>query len=214
MPRSFKGFQRLIELAHSILSQQSQSVQNDDQHKWWHITAPSSKIWELLLEKSFLQIERATVNPQVNLKGPWESKGQKSIDLCVTINNNKTWLFDAKYANIKDTPSSGYQYQQFFYAVAYQKQLLRNNKNETLQSVALIHATISGLEEHSFDLVSDLQEIWGGRNIPFQTVNIPFPQIEDIQQQSASFLADYFQVTKMHLSQYFNLENQYSPVKK
>ena len=46
--------------------------------------------------------------------------------------DDSVYLFDAKYGKFKETPQSGYQYQMYFYAMAYKQQV-----NSNLSSIAL-----------------------------------------------------------------------------
>lgn len=154
LPSRFRNFATLIQYSSHILQQEYDQVSKPPKEleQWWHVTAPSSKLWEQLLENSLDTLKNIQVNvddngkkrhSQEDLEGPWEGSGTKNIDLVVKKQvktqqaaDTHVWLLDAKYAHLKNPPNSDYQYQQFFYAMAYPKQ-----KTGQVKSIALIHAT-------------------------------------------------------------------------
>ncbi|MDC0056275.1 McrC family protein [Deltaproteobacteria bacterium] len=200
LPRMFKQFEEIIPLAEQILRNESEKQKEEESEKdspWWHITAPSSKLWELLLEKSLEDNSNYQVESQESLEGPWEGSGQKNIDLCIqptSTDNNGVFLVDAKYAKKKDIPSSGYQYQQFFYAVAWAA------KGPPPSAMALVHPASNEEEEKmnpiSYNLVGKISTLINKGEIPFKLWTIRFPQPEDLEKSN---LVDYLSETNKRL---------------
>jgi 5-methylcytosine-specific restriction endonuclease McrBC regulatory subunit McrC len=200
LPRMFKQFEDIIPLAEQILRNESEKQKEEESEKdrpWWHITAPSSKLWELLLEKSLENNSNYQVESQDPLEGPWEGSGKKNIDLCIqptTGGKNGVFLVDAKYTKKKDIPSSGYQYQQFFYAVAWAA------KGPPPSAMALAHPASNTEEEElnpiSYDLVGNIRTIINKGEIPFKLWTIRFPQPEDLR---TSDLSSYLSSTNKRL---------------
>jgi len=202
LPRMFKQFEEIMPLAEQILRNESEKQKEEESEKdnpWWHITAPSSKLWELLLEKSLENNPDYQVESQKSLDGPWEGSGQKNIDLCIQSlldENAGMSLVDAKYAERKDTPSSGYQYQQFFYAVAWAA------IKKPPSAMALAHPASDTEEEErkpdSHDLEEYISNFINKDQIPFKIWTIRFPQPEDLR---ASDLSAYLSSTNLRLKQ-------------
>jgi 5-methylcytosine-specific restriction endonuclease McrBC regulatory subunit McrC len=202
LPRMFKQFEKIIPLAEQILRNESEKQKEDESAKdnpWWHITAPSSKLWELLLEKSLENDPEYHVEPQNPINGPWKGSGQKNIDLCIqslSDENAGVFLVDAKYAKRKDTPSSGYQYQQFFYAVAWAA------TNKPPSAMALAHPASHEEEEKrnpdSEDLEEQISNFLNKSQIPFKIWSLRFPQPEDLR---TSNLGNYLSVTNNRLKE-------------
>ena len=202
LPRMFKQFEDIIPLAEQILRNESEKQKEEQSEKdspWWHITAPSSKLWELLLEKSLEKNPKYHVAPQKPLYGPWEGSGQKNIDLCIQSLSDKDagmYLVDAKYAKRKDTPSSGYQYQQFFYAVAWAA------KKKPPSAMALAHPASHEEEEDrkpdSKDLVEQISNFINKSQIPFTIWTLRFPQPDDLR---TSNLGGYLSATNTRLKE-------------
>lgn len=202
LPRMFKQFEDIIPLAEQILRNESEKQKEEQSEKdsqWWHITAPSSKLWELLLEKSLENDPEYHVEPQNPIYGPWKGSGEKNIDLCIQSLSNKNagvFLVDAKYAKRKDTPSSGYQYQQFFYAVAWAA------TNKPPSAMALAHPASHGEEEKwkpdSEDLEEQISNFINQSQIPFKIWSLRFPQPEDLR---TSNLGNYLSATNNRLKE-------------
>jgi len=202
LPRMFKQFEDIIPLAEQILRNESEKQKEEQSEKdspWWHITAPSSKLWELLLEKSLENNPEYHVEPQKPLYGPWKGSGRKNIDLCIQSLSDKDagmYLVDAKYAKRKDTPSSGYQYQQFFYAVAWAA------KKKPPSAMALAHPASHEEEEDrkpdSKDLVEQISNFINKSQIPFKIWTLRFPQPEDLR---TSNLVNYLSATNTRLKE-------------
>ena len=200
LPRTFKQFEELIPLAEQILLNESEKQKEEQSEKdspWWHITAPSSKLWELLLQKSIEYSTEYKVEVQESVEGPWKGSGQKNIDLCIqslSDDNPGMFLVDAKYAERKSTPSSGYQYQQFFYAVAWAA------KERPLSAMALAHPASNAEEEggksESHDLEEYISNFINKGQIPFKIWTIKFPQPSDLRKSN---LEDYLSTTNSRL---------------
>ncbi len=200
LPRMFKHFEEIIPLAEQILrneSEKQKEQENEKDSSWWHITAPSSKLWELLLEKSMKDNSNYHVEPQEPLSGPWEGSGTKNIDLRISStskSDNEVILVDAKYAIKKDPPSSSYQYQQFFYAAAWAAEGL------TPSAVALAHPASNVEEEEAKPTSHNLEEyivdFFNGSQIPFKLWTIRFPQPSDLK---SSDLRAYLSSTNTRL---------------
>ena len=200
LPRTFKQFEELIPLAEQILLNESEKQKEDQSEKdspWWHITAPSSKLWELLLEKSLDDNTDYHVESQESLEGPWEGSGQKNIDLCIqktSTGRSDVFLIDAKYAHKKRIPSSVYQYQQFFYAVAWAAM------GPPPSAMALAHPASNKEEEESdplcYDLVGEISNLINKSEIPFKVWTIRFPQPEDLRKSN---LAEYLSLVSKRL---------------
>ena len=200
LPRMFKQFEDIIPLADQILrneSEKQKEEQIEKENPWWHITAPSSKLWELLLQKSLEDNSKYQVESQESLDGPWEGSGRKNIDLCIqptSTGKNGVFLVDAKYSKKKEIPSSGYQYQQFFYAVAWAA------KGPPPSAMALVHPA-SDIEEEvldpiSYNLVGNISNLINKGEIPFKIWTIRFPQPEDL---TKSELTTYLSSTNKRL---------------
>jgi 5-methylcytosine-specific restriction endonuclease McrBC regulatory subunit McrC len=180
LPRMFTPFRELLPIALQILKRESHRLNEDEEDlSSWHITAPSSKLWELLLEESLrMSGNRWEIHPQERIKGPWHARTPKNIDLCITDHDDKVTLVDAKYSVAKPTPSSEYQYQQFFYAVGYAA------KNIDLPNkVALLHPRHFRNQQGSFgveNLTDEIQTYFGGNNVEFYVWTLPFPQPDNI----------------------------------
>ena len=202
LPRMFKQFEDIIPLAEQILRNESEKQKEEQSEKdspWWHITAPSSKLWELLLEKSLENDPEYHVEPQKPLYGPWKGSGRKNIDLCIESLSDEDagmFLVDAKYAERKDTPSSGYQYQQFFYAVAWAA------TNKPPSAMALAHPASHEEEEKrkpdSEDLEEQISNFINKSQIPFKIWSLRFPQPEDLR---TSNLGNYLSATNNRLKE-------------
>ena len=200
LPRIFKQFEDIIPLAEQILRAESEKQKDEEIEKdcpWWHITAPSSKLWELLLEKSLENNSNYQVESQESLEGPWEGSGPKNIDLRIqptTTDNNGVFLIDAKYTKKKDIPSSVYQYQQFFYAVAWAA------KGPPPSAMALVHPASNTEEEEldpiSYNLVGNISTLINKGEIPFKVWTIRFPQPEDLRKSN---LTTYLSSTNKRL---------------
>ena len=131
------------------------------------------------------------------MEGPWKGSGFENIDLCIqslSDDNPGMFLVDAKYADRKSTPSSGYQYQQFFYAVAWAA------KKRPLSAMALAHpasnAEEEGRESDSYDLEEYISAFINKGQIPFKIWTIKFPQPSDLRR---SGLEDYLITTNSRL---------------
>ena len=202
LPRMFKQFEELIPLAEQIIRNESEKQKEEQSEKdspWWHITAPSSKLWELLLQKSLDSNPEYKVETQAPLEGPWEGAGQKNIDLCIQSlsgKNSGMFLVDAKYSERRSTPSSGYQYQQFFYAVAWAA------KELPLSAMALAHPASYAEEEErkpdSHDLEEYISNFINKGQIPFKIWTLRFPQPEDLRKSN---LANYLLATNSRLKE-------------
>ena len=211
LPRMFKYFEDIVPLAEQILRAESEKQKEEESEKdspWWHITAPSSKLWELLLEKSLENTPNYGVEKQEPLDGPWKGSGQKNIDLCITptsTGNNGVFLVDAKYAKKppNDVPSSVYQYQQFFYAIAWAA------KGPPPSAMALAYPAPNTKEEElipiSYDLVGNISTLINKVEIPFKLWTIRFPQPEDLR---TSDLSAYLSSTSKRL-EYLMAENHF-----
>ena len=127
----------------------------------------------------------------------WEGSGRKNIDLCIqptSTGKNGVFLVDAKYSKKKEIPSSGYQYQQFFYAVAWAA------KGPPPSAMALVHPA-SDIEEEvldpiSYNLVGNISNLINKGEIPFKIWTIRFPQPEDL---TKSELTTYLSSTNKRL---------------
>ena len=184
LPRMFRPFEELLPIAEQILKRESHRLKMDNEELLtWHVTAPSSKLWELLLEESLKFSEnRWDIEPQDELRGPWHVRHPKSIDLRIKDKESKkVVLVDAKYSvapEIDSPPSSAYQYQQFFYAVKW------GIENEYPPSaVALLYPASNEDEvnknkrsEEEFE--DDLKNRVG--DVKFNVWTLPFPQPQDI----------------------------------
>tara|TARA_B100002052_G_C15782197_1_gene552101 strand:- start:442 stop:1122 length:681 start_codon:yes stop_codon:yes gene_type:complete len=180
LPRMFRPFEELLPIALQILKRESHRLKEDEEERSsWHVTAPSSKLWELMIEESLkMSGNRWEIHPQERIKGPWHARTPKSIDLCITDHDDKVTLVDAKYSVAKPTPSSEYQYQQFFYAVGYAaKNIDLPNKVALLHPQHLRNQQVSiGVE----NLTDELQTYFGGNNVEFYVWTLPFPQPDNI----------------------------------
>jgi 5-methylcytosine-specific restriction endonuclease McrBC regulatory subunit McrC len=194
VPRMFRPFEELLPIALQILKRESHRLKvEEEEQQWWHITAPSSKLWELLLEKSLkMSGDRWDIHTQEKVRGPWHVNTPKSIDIRITDRfTNDVTLVDAKYSVAKDTPSPEYQYQQFFYAVKWTVE-----KNEPPIKVALLHPAINEDEENENQysiergLEDDLEGLLDG-DVKFNVWTLPFPQCEGIHD---SDLKDYLKM--------------------
>lgn len=197
LPKSFKAFEDLLPLALAILKREAdQLMENKEEQISWHITVPSSKLWELLLEESLRDnSQQWDIEAQEELRGPWHVNTPKNIDLRVKNNvRSNVVLIDAKYGKASPkTPNAGYQYQQFFYAVKWISDPLKRGH---LTDVALLHPA-STAEEETYNqhaarrgLAQDLRNLMG-QNVQFNIWTLPFPQPTYIQD---STLHAYFRV--------------------
>ncbi len=190
LPRMFRPFEELLPIALQILKRESHRLKvEEEEQQWWHITAPSSKLWELLLEKSLkMSGNRWDIHTQEKVRGPWHVNTPKSIDIRITDRfSNDVTLVDAKYSVAKDTPSPEYQYQQFFYAVKWAVE-----KKAPPKKVALLHPAMNEDEENEnqrseIGFRDDLKNHLGG-DVEFNVWTLPFPQCEGIHD---SDLKDY-----------------------
>lgn len=194
LPRMFRPFEELLPIALQILKRESHRLKvEEEEQQWWHITAPSSKLWELLLEKSLrMSGNRWDIEPQEPVRGPWHVKTPKSIDIRITDRfTSDVTLVDAKYSVAKDTPSPEYQYQQFFYAVKWTVE-----KKEPPKKVALLHPAINEEQENKNQysiergLEDDLEGLLDG-DVKFNVWTLPFPQCKGIHD---SDLKDYLKM--------------------
>ena len=202
LPRTFKQFEKIIPLAEQIIlneSEKQKEKQSEKDSPWWHITAPSSKIWELLLEKSMELSSSYSVKSQEELIGPWEGTGIKNVDLRISSKSKQSVeviLLDAKYSVKRNPPSSNNQYQQFFYAAA------STAKGNPPYAVALAHPAMDTKDEQtppiSHNLVSDISDLFEGNNILFGIWSLRFPQPSDLV---TSDLSGYLLKTKSRLVQ-------------
>jgi 5-methylcytosine-specific restriction endonuclease McrBC regulatory subunit McrC len=198
LPRMFRPFEELLPIALQILKRESHRLKVEEEQQWWHITAPSSKLWELLLEKSLrMSGNRWDIEPQEPVRGPWHVKTPKSIDIRITDRfTSDVTLVDAKYSVAKDTPSPEYQYQQFFYAVKWTVE-----KKEPPKKVALLHPAINEEQENKNQysiergLEDDLEGLLDG-DVKFNVWTLPFPQCEGIHD---SDLKDYLKMINLKL---------------
>ena len=182
VPRMFRPFEELLPIALQILKRESHRLKvEEEEQQWWHITAPSSKLWELLLEKSLkMSGNRWDIHTQEKVRGPWHVNTPKSIDIRITDRfTSDVTLVDAKYSVAKDTPSPEYQYQQFFYAVKWTVE-----KKEPPKKVALLHPAINEDEENEnqrseIGFRDDLKNHLGG-DVEFNVWTLPFPQPKNI----------------------------------
>jgi len=181
LPRMFRPFEKLIPIALRILKRESYRLKVDDEKKkWWHLTVRSSDLWELVLEESLnLSADKWKIKAQHELDGPWHVKKAKSIDFSVNKKDtDNVNLIDAKYSIAKkETPKSGYQYQQFFYAVRWAS--LPDNLKPP-NAVTLLHPAIDKSEEEknnhqSVGLVDDLKKLLKV-DVKFNVWTLPFPQ--------------------------------------
>lgn len=181
LPRMFRPFEELIPIALLILKRESYRLKVDDEKKkWWHLTVRSSDLWELLLEESLnLSADKWKIKAQHELDGPWHVKKAKGIDFSVNKKDtDNVNLIDAKYSIAKkETPKSGYQYQQFFYAVRWAS--LPDNLKPP-NAVTLLHPAIDKSEEEknnhqSVGLVDDLKKLLKV-DVKFNVWTLPFPQ--------------------------------------
>ena len=213
LPRAFRNFSKILSMAERILRKQYDSEkESKNPRTWWHITAPSSKVWELLLEMA-LKDENPNIRPetQEELKGPWKGSGTKNIDICFTDKDNNTFLIDAKYAPWNKTPSSGYQYQQFFYSVAFNALPTKENERH-LRSMLLIHAAKNDEQRHEtyeidptlqqfFSIPQEaeqsLQERFRYACPPLKVSEVLFPQCHHLLTEEA--LNAYLEQTKVRL---------------
>ena len=200
LPRMFKPFEELIPLALQILKRESHRLNvEEEKQQWWHITVPSSKLWELLLEKSLeMRGSRWDVQAQEKVHGPWHVKTPKSIDIRITDRfTNDVTLVDAKYSVAKETPSPEYQYQQFFYAVKWAVK-----ENNPPKKVSLLHPASNEEEEIQNQYTSkkgledDLKDLLGG-DVKFNVWTLPFPQPNNI---TDSDLEDYLKMINPKLA--------------
>ena len=180
LPRMFRPFEELLPIALQILKRESYRLKVDDEKKkWWHLIVRSSDLWELLLEESLnLSSDKWKITAQHKLSGPWHVDKPKSIDFSVKeLDSDNVNLIDAKYSIAKkNTPKSGYQYQQFFYAVRWVS-LPENTKPPN--AVTLLHPAIDQTEEvknnhQEKELVDDLITLLG--DVKFNVWTLPFPQ--------------------------------------
>ena len=183
LPRKFSHYRELIELCELYLSHKNIDFSVlGDPLDFFQITAPTSKVWEKIVETGLNSSERVTkVDDQEPLKGPWVSKNEnlnrkKKIDLMIHLEDKSFILGDAKYAIAKEMPDSGYQYQQFFYLHAYQKSSGRSPK-----CMSLIHPISLGKASSvisTLSLEGDLRH--QNKDVPWKIVELPFPQIGDL----------------------------------
>lgn len=201
LPRMFKPFEELLPLALQILKRESHRLNvEEEKQQWWHIIVPSSKLWELLLEKSLkMGGSRWEVQPQQKVHGPWHVKTPKSIDIRITDRfTNDVTLVDAKYSVAKETPSPEYQYQQFFYAVKW----AAVKENNPPKRVVLLHPAINEKEENENrysnekGLHNDLKDLLTG-DVKFNVWTLPFPQPNNI---TNSDLEDYLEMINPKLA--------------
>ena len=202
LPRTFKQFEKIIPLAEQIILNESEKQKEKQREKdspWWHITAPSSKLWELILEKSMELSSGYSMSSQEPLTGPWEGTGTKNIDLRISSNfkqSEEVILLDAKYSVKKNPPSSTYQYQQFFYAAASAA------KGNPPYAVALAHPATNTKDEQippiSHNLVSYISDLFDGNKISFGIWSLRFPQPSDL---ATSDLSSYLLKTNFRLVQ-------------
>ena len=206
LPRMFRPFGELLSIALQILKREFYRLKlEEEEQKWWHFTAPSSKLWEMLLEKSLeLSGEQWKIEPQEDLKGPWHVKSPKKIDLSITNNETgKVTLLDAKYSVAKETPSSEYQYQQFFYAVKWTVE-----RNKPPEKVALLHPAANEQQEttdqytFSKGFGPDLENYLGA-NVNFNVWTLPFPQPDII---TDSNLIEYMELINPRLKALLEVE--------
>lgn len=204
LPRMFKPFEELLPLALQILKRESHRLNvEEEKQQWWHITVPSSKLWELLLEKSLkMRGSRWDVQAQEKVHGPWHVKTPKSIDIRVTNRfTNDVTLVDAKYSVAKETPSPAYQYQQFFYAVKWAVK-----EKKLPKRVVLLHPAINEKEENENlysnekGLDDDLKDLLTG-DVKFNVWTLPFPQPKNI---TNSDLDDYLRMINPKLAALIN----------
>jgi len=183
LPRKFSHYRELIEICELYLSHKNIDFSVlGDPLDFFHITAPTSKVWEKIVETGLNASELVTlVKPQEPLKGPWVSdkKGlnrEKNIDLKIHLVDKSFILGDAKYAIAKEMPDSGYQYQQFFYLHAYQK-----SSGLSPKSMSLIHPISLG-KDSSVKSILSLEGYLRNQNkdVPWLIVELPFPQINDL----------------------------------
>ena len=68
----------------------------------------SSKLWELLLQKSIEYSTEYKVEVQESVEGPWKGSGLKNIDLCIQSlsDDNPGMFLVMKYADRKSTQLS------------------------------------------------------------------------------------------------------------
>tara|TARA_B110000881_G_C18587973_1_gene526037 strand:+ start:1100 stop:2566 length:1467 start_codon:yes stop_codon:yes gene_type:complete len=198
LPRSFRKFQKCLEFSIILLKEESIQIdRQSDAHDLWHITAPTSKLWEKLLERTFESISSfSEVEPQVKLHGPWlktdfsnnksRDKFSKNIDLTVKTTNEEILLIDAKYSIPKEMPDSTYQYQQFFYMSAYKAQ-----KKILPATIGLLHPGVPARVISTLNLEQKLADTLS-QNVEFNVWQLPFPQPEDINDQ---YLVSYLENT-------------------
>jgi 5-methylcytosine-specific restriction endonuclease McrBC regulatory subunit McrC len=201
LPRMFRPFEELLPIALQILKRESHRLNvEEEKQQWWHITVPSSKLWEILLEKSLkMGGSRWDVQAQEKVHGPWHVKTPKSIDIRVTNRStNDVTLLDAKYSVAKETPSPEYQYQQFFYAVKW----AAVKENNPPKRVVLLHPAINEKEENENrysnekGLHNDLKDLLTG-DVKFNVWTLPFPQPNNI---TNSDLEDYLEMINPKLA--------------
>lgn len=191
LPRKFSHYRELIELSELYLSHKNIDFSVlGDPLDFFHVTAPTSKVWEKIVETGLNSSKFVThVEEQGNrtgdgrggLDGPWVSKNKdlnrkKKIDLKIHLEDKSFILGDAKYAIAKEMPNSGYQYQQFFYLHAYQKLSGLSPK-----CMSLIHPISSGNTSSVISTLS-LEGYLRNQNkdVPWIIVELPFPQIDDL----------------------------------
>lgn len=182
LPRMFRPFEELLPMALQILKRESHRLKvEEEEQQWWHITAPSSKLWELLLEKSLkMSGNRWDIHTQEKVRGPWHVNTPKSIDIRIIDRlTSDVTLVDAKYSVAKDTPSPEYQYQQFFYAVKWTVE-----EKKPPKKVALLHPAINKEQENEnqrseIGFREDLKNHLGG-DVEFNVWTLPFPQPKNI----------------------------------
>ena len=216
IPRTFRMYEKALQYAEHILRQEAMlrdPLHKDDSQYWWHISAPTSKVWEKLLYKSFEKIEGGIIRDQKDLlfEGPWVNnqvtsrKNNKELDLSFQKGND-ILLFDAKYTTFEKTPKSNYQYQMHFYADAYVQQKLEENEN--LQSIYLLHPYIKQRtpsndipkpKRSDFEQEERLRRSKESPIVKFGSFEVPFPQCHEIQ----GGLEQYFTETSEHLRKWF-----------
>jgi 5-methylcytosine-specific restriction endonuclease McrBC regulatory subunit McrC len=191
LPRKFSHYRELIDLSELYLSHKNIDFSVlGDPLDLFHITAPTSKVWEKIVETGLNSSEFVTYvdeqgnrtdNGQSGLNGPWVSKNEnlnrkKKIDLKIHLEDKSFILGDAKYAIAKEMPKSGYQYQQFFYLHAYQKLSGLSPK-----CMSLIHPISLG-KDSSVKSILSLEGYLRNqsKDVPWLIVELPFPQIDDL----------------------------------
>ena len=186
LPRKFSHYRELIELCELYLSHKNIDFSVlGDPLDFFHITAPTSKVWEKIVSTGLNASELVTrVREQKELNGPWisDKKGlnrEKNIDLKIHLVDKSFILGDAKYAIAKEMPNSEYQYQQFFYLHAYQKLSGLSPK-----CMSLIHPLSSSKASSvisKLSLEEDLRPL--NIDVPWLIIELPFPQIDDLLEE-------------------------------